>query len=113
MDAATGARYALGFEDGAGDPKTAVISRRSAGSWDLNTTGNPAHSSQIFKPEVGAGAVYEASRILSEFYARLSKEAYLTFNPGLAAGGTLVKVERPGRKAASPASETSSPSAWR
>jgi len=43
VDAATGARYALGFEDGAGDPKTAVISRRSAGSWNLKTTGNPAH----------------------------------------------------------------------
>jgi glutamate carboxypeptidase len=96
VDAATGARYALGFEDGAGDPKTAVISRRSAGSWNLKTTGNPAHSSQIFKPEVGAGAVYEASRILLEFYTRLSKEAYLTFNPGLAAGGTLVKVDTTG-----------------
>jgi glutamate carboxypeptidase len=96
VDAATGARYALGFEDGAADPKTAVISRRSAGSWNLRTTGNPAHSSQIFKPEVGAGAVYEASRILSEFYTRLSKEPYLTFNPGLAAGGTLVKVDTTG-----------------
>ncbi len=99
VDAANGARYALGFEDGAGDPKTAVISRRSAGSWTLRTTGNPAHSSQIFKPEVGAGAVYEASRILSEFYTRLSKEAYLTFNPGLAAGGTLVKVDTTGTEA--------------
>ncbi len=98
-DAATGARYALGFEDGAGDPKTAVISRRSAGSWTVRTTGNPAHSSQIFKPEVGAGAVYEASRILSEFYTRLSKEAYLTFNPGLAVGGTLVKVDTTGTQA--------------
>jgi glutamate carboxypeptidase len=72
VDAATGARYALGFEDGAGDPKTAVISRRSAGSWNLKTTGNPAH------------------------YTRLSKEAYLTFNPGLAAGGSLVKVDTTG-----------------
>ena len=99
VDAATGARCALGFEDGAGDPKTAVISRRSAGSWTLRTTGNPAHSSQIFKPEVGAGAVYEASRILSDFYTRLSKEAYLTFNPGLAVGGTLVKVDTTGTEA--------------
>jgi len=40
--------------------------------------------------------VYEASRILSEFYSQLSKEAYLTFNPGLAAGGTLVKVDTTG-----------------
>lgn len=96
VDAATGARYALGFEDGAGDPRTAVISRRSAGSWTLRATGRPAHSSQIFKPEVGAGAVYEASRILHEFYARLSTERYLTFNPGLAVGGTLLKVDTTG-----------------
>ena len=95
-DAATGARVALGFEDGAADPKTAVISRRGAGSWTLRTTGRPAHSSQIFKPEVGAGAVYEASRILHEFYTRLSAEQYLTFNPGLALGGTLVKVDTTG-----------------
>ena len=96
VDAATGARVALGFEDGAADPKTAVISRRSAGSWTLKTTGHPAHSSQIFKPEVGAGAVYEASRILHEFYTRLSTERYLTFNPGLALGGTLLKVDSTG-----------------
>jgi glutamate carboxypeptidase len=96
VDAATGARVALGFEDGAADPKTAVISRRSAGSWTLKTTGRPAHSSQIFKPEVGAGAVYEASRILREFYTRLSTEQYLTFNPGLALGGTLLKVDSTG-----------------
>ena len=96
VDAATGARVALGFEDGAADPKTAVISRRSAGSWTLKTTGHPAHSSQIFKPEVGAGAVYEASRILHEFYTRLSTEQYLTFNPGLALGGTQLKVDSTG-----------------
>ena len=96
VDAASGAQAALGFEDGAADPKTAVISRRSAGSWTLRTTGQPAHSGQIFKPEVGAGAVYEASRILHEFYTTLSKERYLTFNPGLAIGGTLVKVDTTG-----------------
>jgi glutamate carboxypeptidase len=96
VDAAKGASAALGFEDGAGDPKTAVISRRSAGSWTLRTTGTPAHSGQIFTPEVGAGAVYEASRILHEFYTRLSGEQYLTFNPGLAIGGTLVKIDTTG-----------------
>ncbi|HEY9229694.1 MAG TPA: M20/M25/M40 family metallo-hydrolase [Gemmatimonadaceae bacterium] len=94
--ASRGAAVALGFEDGAGDPKTAVVARRSAGSWTLRTTGTPAHSSQIFKPEVGAGAVYEASRILNEFYTKLSTEKYLTFNPGLIVGGTLMKVDTTG-----------------
>jgi glutamate carboxypeptidase len=40
--------------------------------------------------------VYEASRILSEFYNTLSHEQYLTFNPGLAVGGTLVTVGKDG-----------------
>ena len=96
IDAAKGAQAALGFEDGAADPKTAVIARRGAASWTLTTTGTPAHSSQIFKPEVGAGAVYEASRILHEFYTQLSQEQYLTFNPGLALGGTAVTVDTTG-----------------
>lgn len=96
IDAAKGAAVGMGFEDGAGDPKTAVIARRSAGSWTLTTTGLPAHSGQIFKPEVGAGAVYEASRILHEFYARLASEQYLTFNAGLALGGTLVTIDTTG-----------------
>ena len=60
------------------------------------TTGVPAHSSQIFKPEVGAGAVYETARILSGFYDTLSKEPYLTFSPGVALGGTLVAIDSSG-----------------
>lgn len=96
IDAAKGAAAGMGFEDGAGDPKTAVVVRRSAGSWTLTTTGLTAHSGQIFQPQVGAGAVYEASRILYEFYNKLSSERYLTFNSGLAVGGTLVSVDTTG-----------------
>ena len=92
-DAAQGAAAALGFEDGAADPRTAVISRRSAGSWLLKSTGTPAHSSQIFTPSVGAGAVFEASRVLDEFYKKLAGERYLTFNPGVIVGGTMVGLD--------------------
>ncbi|HEY9450551.1 MAG TPA: M20/M25/M40 family metallo-hydrolase [Gemmatimonadaceae bacterium] len=92
-DAAQGAAAALGFEDGAADPRTAVISRRSAGSWLLRSTGTPAHSSQIFTPSVGAGAVFESSRVLDEFYKQLSGEKYLTFNPGVVVGGTMVGLD--------------------
>src|ERR1043166_285406 len=66
VDAAKGAAVAIGFEDGAADPRTAVISRRGASSWTLRTTGEPGHSSQIFRRDIGAGAVFEASRILNE-----------------------------------------------
>src|SRR3954462_977828 len=96
LEAARGAAAAIGFEDGPGDPHLAVISRRGDESWTLRTTGTPAHSSQIFQKEVGAGAVYEATRVLSEFYKQLSGERYLTFNPGLALGGTAVKLDSTG-----------------
>jgi glutamate carboxypeptidase len=95
-DAAKGAVAAIGFEDAAGDPHTAVISRRGDDGWTLKTTGLPAHSSQIFTPEIGAGAIFEASRILHQFYDKLSKEQYLTFNPGLALGGTAVATDTSG-----------------
>lgn len=93
IDAAHGATAALGFEDGAGDPRTAVISRRGDLGWTLNITGTPAHSSQIFTKEVGAGAIFETSRILHQFYDSLSTERYLTFNPGVALGGTAVTID--------------------
>ena len=93
VDAAAGASAAMGFEDGAGDPKSAVISRRSATEWSITTTGYPGHASQIFHDDIGAGAIFEMSRILAEFYQRLSREPYLAFSPGLAIGGTLVNVD--------------------
>lgn len=96
IDAAKGATAALGFEDAAGDPRTAVISRRGDDGWTLRTTGVPAHSSQIFTPDVGAGAIYEAARILDQFYQKLSHEQYLTFNPGFALGGTDVRPDTSG-----------------
>lgn len=96
IDAAKGATAAIGFEDGAGDPRTAVISRRGDDSWTLRTTGLPAHSSQIFTPDVGAGAVFEGARVLDQFYQKLSREQYLTFNPGLALGGTAVTSDTTG-----------------
>ena len=95
-DAAKGAAAAIGLENGAGDPRTAVVARRGSEGWTLRTTGTPAHSSQIFRESVGAGAVFEASRILNEFYRQLGGEQYLTFNPGLALGGTAVTVDTTG-----------------
>src|SRR4051812_2059596 len=39
VDAAQGAAYAIGFEDGPGDPRYGVISRRGATNWKITTTG--------------------------------------------------------------------------
>ncbi len=91
--AAKKSKYAIGFEDGSGDPHTAVISRRGATSWTLTSTGLPAHSSQIFRSDIGAGAIFESARVLDQFRAQLSSEQYLTFNPGYAIGGTDVQVD--------------------
>ena len=88
--AAKQSQYAIGFEDGSGDPHTAVISRRGAGSWTVTSTGTPAHSSQIFRSDIGAGAIFESARVLQEFRTQLSSQQYLTFNPGFAIGGTDV-----------------------
>lgn len=91
--AARKSKYAIGFEDGSGDPHTAVISRRGSTSWTLASTGTPAHSSQIFRSDIGAGAIFESARVLDQFRTQLSSEQYLTFNPGYAIGGTDVQVD--------------------
>ncbi|WP_324671824.1 M20/M25/M40 family metallo-hydrolase [Hymenobacter sp. GOD-10R] len=83
---------ALAFESAAGLHSVATARRGSSG-WQLKTTGQAAHSSTIFKPNVGYGAVYEAARILNEFREKLSQEQYLTFNPGLIVGGSEVKYD--------------------
>lgn len=90
VDGAKWADVALGFENGDGNPRTIVTSRRGSSSWKLEVNGNAAHSSQVFTEKVGVGAIYEASRILNEFYSQLSTEENLTFNPGFILGGTSV-----------------------
>ena len=89
-DAADAADIALGFENGDGNPATALVARRGFTGWELTVSGTAAHSSQIFREDVGAGAVFETARILSGFYEQLSDEQYLTFNPGVMLGGTAV-----------------------
>jgi glutamate carboxypeptidase len=93
--AAKGAAVAIGFEDGDGLAEHAVIARRGTTSWQLVVTGTPGHSSQVFSAELGAGAIFEAARILDLFRVRLAGEPHLTFNPGVIVGGTQVDFDRP------------------
>lgn len=88
--AADWADIAIAFENGDSDYRTAVVARRGSTSWTLRVTGRPAHSSQIFREDVGPGAVFAAARILERWRTALSGEAYLTFNPGAIVGGTEV-----------------------
>ena len=91
--AAKGAVAALGFEDGDGDPRTAVIGRRGTTAWTVRVKGKPAHSSQIFRGDIGYGAVFEAARIVNAFREKLAGEAHLTFNPSIVLGGTQVEFD--------------------
>jgi glutamate carboxypeptidase len=88
LEAGDWADIALGFEDGDGDPGTAVTARRSSSSWQLKVRGKPAHSSQIFRDDIGFGATLEAARILNGWREALSAIPNLTFNPGLLMAGT-------------------------
>ncbi|MEN8799963.1 MAG: M20/M25/M40 family metallo-hydrolase [Flavobacteriaceae bacterium] len=89
IEAAKRSDVALGFETSTGF-NYATVARRGASGWELEVEGKRAHSSGIFSDRVGAGAVFEMSRILHEFYDQLSQEDLLTFNPGLAVGGTFI-----------------------
>lgn len=93
VDAAIHADIALGFENGDGDYRTANVARRGSIGWRLTVTGTPAHSSQVFREDIGSGAIYEAARILHQFHEDdvLRGEKYLTFNPGRIAGGTTLR----------------------
>jgi glutamate carboxypeptidase len=92
-DLADAADVAIGFEDGPGDPRLAVIARRGATGWTLRVAGKGGHSSQIFRAEAGAGAIFEAARVLQLFRERLSHDPLLTFNPGVIVGGTALTFD--------------------
>ena len=93
IEAGQWADIGLGFEsavhyDGS---DWATVARRSSSSWLLTVEGKQAHSSGIFSDENGAGAIFEAARILDTFYDEVRGEEHLTFNAGNIQGGTDVR----------------------
>lgn len=88
---------ALAFET-AKDLHTVAAARRGASNWVLDVTATTGHSSGIFSPSGGNGAIYEAARILNTFREQLSAEKYLTFNPGLIIGGSEIKADAQGAR---------------
>lgn len=93
FDVATHADVALDFEPSV-SINTGTIARRGVSSWTIETTGNSSHSSVIFHETIGAGAIFELSRVLNQMRAQLSKEKYLSFNPGIVLGGTTLSYDR-------------------
>lgn len=92
IEAGKRSEIALGFETATGY-NNATIARRGSSDWELEVEGKRAHSSGIFSEETGAGAIFEMSRILNEFYNEVRGEEYLTFNPGVMVGGTFAEID--------------------
>jgi glutamate carboxypeptidase len=92
IEAARRSDIALGYETASGFDY-ATVARRGASGWEVTATGKRAHSSGVFNDRVGAGAVFELSRILHEFYKEVKGPQYLTFNPGILMGGTFVDYD--------------------
>ena len=92
IEAAKKADIALGFENSTGFDN-ATIARRGASGWKVEVEGKRAHSSGIFRDNIGAGAIFEMSRILNSFYEEVRGEEYLTFNPGTILGGTFINYD--------------------
>jgi len=88
------ADIALDFEGLAqeGGKDLGSIARRSSGAWTLTVTARPGHSSGIFSPGVGNGAIYELARIIDTFRRELPEDK-LTFNVGLLGGGATAKLD--------------------
>lgn len=89
------ADISLGFESAVhqDDKDWSTVSRRSSSSWVLEVSGKQAHSSGVFSESTGAGAIYEAARILTLFYTELQDEEFLTFNAANIQGGTEVEFD--------------------
>ena len=71
------------------------IARRSSDEWTLTVKARGGHLSGISTPGSGAGAIYEAARIIDTFRRELP-EPNLTFNVGLIGGGDGATLD-PGR----------------
>ncbi|MEC3965330.1 M20/M25/M40 family metallo-hydrolase [Flagellimonas halotolerans] len=92
IDAAKRSDVALGFETSTGF-NYATVARRGSSGWAVEVEGKRAHSSGVFSENTGAGAIFEMSRILHQFYTDVKGEDLLTFNPGVLLGGTFVNYD--------------------
>ncbi|MGC1513987.1 MAG: M20/M25/M40 family metallo-hydrolase, partial [Maribacter sp.] len=92
IEAAKRSDIALGFETSTGF-NYATVARRGSSDWQVEVQGKRAHSSGIFSENTGAGAIFEMSRIVHQFYTEVKGEDLLTFNPGTLLGGTFVEFD--------------------
>ena len=67
------------------------VARRSSDEWSLMVTARGGHSSGVFGPSAGYGAIYELARIIDTFRREVPEDK-LTFNVGLIGGGTTAEL---------------------
>ncbi|MEO7240957.1 MAG: M20/M25/M40 family metallo-hydrolase, partial [Sphingomicrobium sp.] len=65
--------------------------RRSSDEWTLSVTARSGHSSGIFGPTAGNGAIYELARIIDRFRREVVEDK-LSFNVGLIGGGATAEL---------------------
>lgn len=94
IEAGRRADAALCFESGSTIAGRDYVStaRRGATDWHLEVEGTAAHSSGMFRADVGDGANFELARILSRFHDEL-REPNLTFHPAVIVGGGVAKLD--------------------
>ncbi len=92
-EAANGMDITLDFEPN-GDANSVAIARRGTAQWEIVSQGIEEHSSLIFKPHIGFGAIFELTRVLNEAREQLSTQQYATFNPGVIIGGTEGQIDK-------------------
>lgn len=97
IEAAKRADVTLCFESGMTMDGRDYVStaRRGATDWQLEVEGIAAHSSGVFRADIGDGAIFELARIISRFHDEL-REPNLTFHPGLVVGGGAAKLDANG-----------------
>ena len=69
------------------------VARRSSDEWSLVVTARSGHSSGVFGPTAGFGAIYETARIIDTFRREVPEDK-LTFNVGLIGGGTTAELAK-------------------
>ncbi|MFN2386167.1 MAG: M20/M25/M40 family metallo-hydrolase [Thermoanaerobaculia bacterium] len=90
VEAARQSDVALSFESDSGK---VAIGRRGLATWSLEITGSQGHSANVLRRGAGAGAIYEASRILDGFREVFSGHPTVTVNPGIVLGGTAADYD--------------------
>ena len=75
----------MGFEDGIGDPRTAVVSATRCRLMDGHVNRHSRRTRHRFFAATSATARFSnLAAVLQEFRMQLSSQQYLTFNPGYA-----------------------------